>query len=88
MKKIINKKAAKDSKPENSNVVRDKTYNRPLERANHRYPTRNVMQQVKVEQSATKSENAEQQLQNIINNKAAKDNKPENSNVVREKNLQ
>ena len=56
LKKIISKNAAKDNKSENSNVVRDKTYNRPVERANHQYPTRNLVQQVKVKQSATKSE--------------------------------
>ena len=35
LKKIISKNAAKDNKSENSNVVRDKTYNMPMERANH-----------------------------------------------------
>ena len=34
----------RDNSPENSNVVRDKTYNRPLGRVTHRYPTRNVIQ--------------------------------------------
>ena len=43
LQNIINKKAAKDNKPENSNVVREKTYNRPVERTNQRYPTRNVV---------------------------------------------
>ena len=48
LQNIINKKAAKDNKPENSNVVREKTYNRPVERTNQRYPTRNVVHWVKV----------------------------------------
>ena len=38
LQQIVNRKATKDSKPENSNVVRDKTYNRPVERTNQRYP--------------------------------------------------
>ena len=42
----IREKRKRDDRPENSNVVRDKTYNRPLGRATHRYPTRNVIQQV------------------------------------------
>ena len=32
--------------PENFNVIRDKTYNQPLVRATHRYPTRNIIQQM------------------------------------------
>ena len=32
--------------PENFNVERDKTYNRPLGGATHRYPTRNIIQLV------------------------------------------
>ena len=32
--------------PENFNVIRDKTYNRPLVRATHIYPTRNIIQQL------------------------------------------
>ena len=42
----IREKEERDYHPENSNVVGDKTYNRPLGRATHRYPTRNVIQQV------------------------------------------
>ena len=43
---ILNKKATRDNRPENSNVVRDKTYNRPDGRATHRYPSRNIVQQL------------------------------------------
>ena len=39
-----------ENRPENSNVERDKTYNRPLGRATHRYPTRNIIQQVHKQQ--------------------------------------
>ena len=42
----VREKEKRDDRPENSNVVRDKTYNRPLGRATHRYPIRNVIQQV------------------------------------------
>ena len=43
---IIREKGKRDNLPENSNVEREKTYNRPLGQATHRYPTRNVVQQV------------------------------------------
>ena len=43
---IIREKGKRDNLPENSNVEREKTYNRPLGQATHRYPTRNVIQQV------------------------------------------
>ena len=46
LREIIRKKGKKDNRPENSNVVRDKTYNGPLGRVAHRYPTRNVIQQI------------------------------------------
>ena len=36
--------------PENFNVIRDKTYNQPLVRETHRYPTRNIIQQVQKKQ--------------------------------------
>ena len=36
----------RNNRPKNPNVVRDKTSNQPLGRATHRYPTRNVIQQV------------------------------------------
>ena len=42
----IKGKDKRDNRPENFNVERDKTYNRPLGRATHRYPTRNLIQQV------------------------------------------
>ena len=42
----IKEKVKRNNRPENSNVERYKTYNRPLGRATHRYPTRNVIQQV------------------------------------------
>ena len=42
----IKRKDKRDNCPEKSNVIRDKTYNRPLVRATHRYPTRNIIQQV------------------------------------------
>ena len=78
LKKIINKKTAKDSKPENSNVDRDKTYNRPVERANHGYPTRNVVQQVTVEQSATKSEKVQKETRTSTNDPHIGQYEPEN----------
>ena len=53
---LINKKAKRDNRPENPNVARDKTYNRPLGRATHRYPTRNVVQPLKVQPSGKESE--------------------------------
>ena len=37
------------------NVVRDKMYNKPVGRSNHRYPTRNVIQPVQVLGPSTKS---------------------------------
>ena len=37
----IKGKDERENSPENFNVIRDKTYNRPLVRATHRYPTRN-----------------------------------------------
>ena len=46
LRKKIREKGKRDKLPENSNVVQDKTYNRPLGWATHRYPTRNVIQQV------------------------------------------
>ena len=39
-------KGKRYNRPENSNVERDQTYNQPLGRATHRYPTRNIIQQV------------------------------------------
>ena len=48
----MDNKNVRDSKAENSNVVRDRTYNRPVERANHRYPTRNVIQEVQQERKS------------------------------------
>ena len=42
----IKEKGKRDNRPENSNVERDKTYNRPLGRSTHRYTTRNIIQQV------------------------------------------
>ena len=41
----IREKGKRDNRPENSNVERDKTYNRPLGRATYRYQTRNIIQQ-------------------------------------------
>ena len=40
----IKEKGKRDNRPEKFNVERDKTYNRPLGRATHRYPTRNIIQ--------------------------------------------
>ena len=37
----IKGKDKRDNSPENFNLIRDKTYNRPLVRATHRYPTLN-----------------------------------------------
>ena len=42
----LREKEKRDDRPENSNVVLDKTYNRPMDWATPRYPTRNVVQQV------------------------------------------
>ena len=42
----MKEKGKRDNHPENFNVERDKTYNRPLGRATHIYPTRNIIQQV------------------------------------------
>ena len=42
----IREKGKRDNIPENSNMVRHKTYNRPPGREKHIYPTRNVIQQV------------------------------------------
>ena len=46
LKETIKEKGKRDNRPENFNVERDKTYNRLLGRANHRYPTWNIIQQV------------------------------------------
>ena len=46
LSKKIREKVKRDNRPENSNVLRDKTYNRPLGRATHRYPTSTVIQKV------------------------------------------
>ena len=46
----MKEKGKRDNLPENLNVERDKTYNRPLGRATHRYPTRNIIQQVHKQQ--------------------------------------
>ena len=67
LQQIINRKATKDNKPDNLNVVRDKTYDRPVERANHRYPTRNVIQQVQVETKATESQKIQEKTKSSVN---------------------
>ena len=46
LSKRIIEKGKIDDHPENLNVVQDKTYNRPLGQATHRYPTRNAIQHV------------------------------------------
>ena len=43
---MIQNKGRKDANTENSNVVQDRTFNRPVERHTHRYPTRNLIQPV------------------------------------------
>ena len=43
---IIQNKGRKDACTENLNVVRDRTFNQPVERHAHRYPTRNLIQPV------------------------------------------
>ena len=45
-------------------MVRDKTYNRPLGRATHRYPTRNVIQQVEKKQIIEKRTKMNEPLTN------------------------
>ena len=42
----IKEKGKRDNRPENSKAERDKTYNQPLGRAPHRYPTQDIIQQV------------------------------------------
>ena len=42
----IQNKGRKDARTENENVVRDRTFNQPVERHTHRYPTRNLTQPV------------------------------------------
>ena len=46
----IKKKVKRDNRPETFNVEIDKTYNQPLGRAMHRYPTRHIIQQVHKQQ--------------------------------------
>ena len=46
LREKMKEKGKRDNHPENFNVERDKTYNQPLGRATHRYPTRNIIQQV------------------------------------------
>ena len=46
LKETIKEKVKRYNRPENFNVERDKTYNRLLGRAKHRYPTWNIIQQV------------------------------------------
>ena len=41
---MIQNKDRKDARKENSNFLRDKTFNQPVERHAHRYPTRNLIQ--------------------------------------------
>ena len=50
LREKIKGKDKRDNCPENFNVERDKTYNRPLVRARHRYPTRNIIQHVQEKQ--------------------------------------
>ena len=42
----IKEKVKRDNRPENFNMEIDKTYNQPLGRATHRYPTQNIIKQV------------------------------------------
>ena len=46
----MKEKGKRDNCPENFNMIRDKTYNRPLVRETHRYLTRNIIQQVQKKQ--------------------------------------
>ena len=43
---MIQNKGRKDARTENLNVVQDRTFNQPVERHAHRYPTRNLIQTV------------------------------------------
>ena len=43
---MIQNKWRKDALTENANVVQERTFNRPVERHTHRYPTRNLIQPV------------------------------------------
>ena len=58
------KKKKRDNCPENFNVIRDKTYNRPLVRATHRYPTRNIIQQMEKKQIIEKITQMDEPLTN------------------------
>ena len=63
----IKEKGKRYNRPENFNVERDKTYNQPLGRATHRYPTRNIIQQVHKQQ--------------IIEERDQLDEPPKNENI-------
>ena len=45
-------------------MIRDKTYNRPLVRATHIYPTRNIIQQVEKKQIIEKINQMDEPLTN------------------------
>ena len=45
-------------------MIRDKTYNQPLGRATHRYPTRNIIQQVEKKQIIEKRTQMDEPLTN------------------------
>ena len=60
-------KIKRDNCSENFNVVRDKAYNRPLGKATHRYPTRNVIQQVEKKQIIEKITKMNEPLKNENN---------------------
>ena len=60
----IKRKHKRDNCPENFNVIRDQTYNRPLVRATHRYPTLNIIQQVEKKQIIEKRTQMDEPLTN------------------------
>ena len=60
----IKGKDKRDNCPEKFNLIRDKTYNRPMVRAMHRYPTRNIIQQVEKKQIIEKIAQLDEPLRN------------------------
>ena len=64
LREKIKIKYKRDNCPEKFNVIRDKTYNRPLVRETHRYPTWNIIQQVKNKQIIEKRSRLDEPLTN------------------------
>ena len=60
----IKRRHKRDNCPENFNVIRYQTYNRPLVRATHIYPTRNIIQQLEKKQIIEKRTQMDEPLTN------------------------